>query len=243
MPRVKRFGKLEFPPSLGLAMATESIEKIEHALGGKTGSRKAIGEALGQPESSGAFQTKLAALKKFGLVQGYDENYSVTEIGKKLAFPQAESNDYSDAVLGMLKSIDIFRTIYERFGNSIPSETQFSAALIDLAGAERVEVHSNAAKLRNSYIELLSKVNGEEKSSENEAKPESTENYRQAAPKRDTRMTNPLQIVEGIVLTPSEIMIRLPYSVANLEKAIKRLNFELDMKREEDDSKPNATAE
>lgn len=149
MTRVK-VGKFDIPryrihPKL--FQATKLL--YEHFKSEEATDMLTVAKLLGhKTEKSGAFLTKLADLRSYGLIT--KRGVKVTDLGKKLTYSPSdkERNEaYKDALL----NIPLWKELFSRFGKNLPT-SKFWVELTKITGLEAPDAQNAEENVRNAYL-------------------------------------------------------------------------------------------
>ena len=108
-------------PYYDLADAAKVAEAIHFKAGGEC-DRNQLGAFLGHKSvKSGAFLSRIAAAKLFGLIAKSHRGFRITARGKAIVAP-VTPQDESDARVAAFLSVPLFQAVFERFeGSDIPN--------------------------------------------------------------------------------------------------------------------------
>lgn len=109
-----------------------------------------LAEMLNMSSNSGAFFSKVAALRDYGLLEGRGE-LRITPVAEKATHAFSEAERAVGKAEAFLR-VDLFRRLYERISNdTVPDEDKFSIFLSEITQAGRVEVSKRASTIRRIY--------------------------------------------------------------------------------------------
>lgn len=151
-----QLGKYSYP-NLGFDEVIRIVRKFSKELKGSASSPHALAELLGQKARSGSFNSKLADLRKYGVLE--NRGLKLTSLGEKVATPINE-NEANEAIKEAILNIELWKEIYIRFKENIP-ETNLPSLLIDITGAKREDVVSQAGIISKIYKEAISHIGKE----------------------------------------------------------------------------------
>ncbi len=147
-------------PLTTVADAIENAKKIVLQFKGQSFDRKALAAALGNKSAeTGAFNQRLADLRRFGIIDGRGETLQVTALAQRVAIP-TNSDEFSEAVFEMMTRVPLFKLLYEHTEGKTPNEDELLATLINLTKADRAEVQAVVTRIRNNYLSGLSRMGG-----------------------------------------------------------------------------------
>lgn len=156
MPKLK---KVDYP-ELSADDAIEAVRVINDKFHGEVNNIDSYAAALGHKTSkSGAFLTKLADIRKWGLIER--NNIRPTPFAQKILYPKNDK-ELSEARLEMLMHVPIFKTIYERLRGQLPGE-DFWILIAEITGIERSEAQKEANKISKIYKDALNRLHIEKK--------------------------------------------------------------------------------
>jgi hypothetical protein len=201
-----KIGNFEYP-ELKVDDAIKSVKIFKEKLNGTTNSLDALAGLWGHKSSkSGTFLTKLADLRKYGLITGRGE-LKLTSLAEAIIYPQNES-ELSKNLKEMIFNVELWRTLYERLGGKMPTQ-DFWIILQEVAGIDRGTAQKEAEKISKLYVDTITKLKVE----------------RVTMP--TTMGEIPLAGVptqEMIELKSGDIYMRLPKSKSNIDLVISALN-------------------
>ena len=173
---------------------------------------------LGHKSSkSGAFLTKLASLRAFGLVEGRGE-IRVTDLGKKVTFPESEKAEL-EALEEIIKRIPLWRELYERFGTQLPDD--FWVDLAKITGCEAPEAKRLERTIKNAYLKDISRL-AELKSHLEKIRHEEPSKKSEEIPTLPVSEEFPEELFERFITTDFAVFIRRDLSALEFfETAIK----------------------
>ena len=152
-------------PLTTVADGIENAKKIVLQFRGQSFDRKALAAALGNKSAgTGAFNQRLADLRRFVVIEGRGETLQVTALAQRLAIP-TNGDELSDAVFEMMTRVPLFKLLYEHTEGKSPTEDELLATLINLTKADRAEVQAVVTRIRNNYLSGLSRTGGIRRSS------------------------------------------------------------------------------
>ena len=147
-------------PLTTVADGIENAKKIVLQFKGQSFDRKALAAALGNKSAeTGAFNQRLADLRRFGVIDGRGETLQVTALAQRLAIP-TNNDEFSDAVFEMMTRVPLFKLLYDHTEGKSPTEDELLATLINLTKADRAEVQAVVTRIRNNYLSGLSRTAG-----------------------------------------------------------------------------------
>jgi len=114
-----------FENALGVARAVSEAGGANSVV-----QKSVIAHALAMSDSSGGFAQRLATARTYGMIEGGQGGYRLTEFTKQYFHPSSEAEKRL-ALLIMLKSAPIFAEIIKRFdGNKIPTSDMLANVLL-----------------------------------------------------------------------------------------------------------------
>jgi len=154
-------------PVISLKEAINDLDKIKRFLGKKIDgeiSRDAIAKALGLTPRGGRFSNKISSLIHYGFLEKTsDGKVKLTELAKEILYPIGNSD--IEAMKKAFFSIQLFRDLYEQYGDSVTVE-QIEWFLKEKANADPREVKEKAREIHKIYIEGLTQISNIEKQEE-----------------------------------------------------------------------------
>lgn len=146
-----KIGKYSYP-DLGFDNAIAIVGKFSKEMKGEASSPHALAELLSHKYPSGAFNAKLADLRKYGLLE--DRGLKLTILGQKIAVPTSDQ-EMKEAIKESFLKIGLWREIYQKFGTKIP-ESNLLSLLIDITQADRETCKAQAETISKLYKEGVS---------------------------------------------------------------------------------------
>ncbi|MBM1155040.1 hypothetical protein DRN94_004105 [archaeon] len=146
-----RIGRFDYP-DISLRTAVQLLARCEKAL--KVGV-DAIGlaTALGVSAKTGSFKSRLAALKKYGLISPQPP-YRLTELGERVLHPVSEE-DRMGAYVEAWQNVPLLRELLRKFGTHVPKLSEFRGVLLSLTGCTRSELDRAAERIFKLYREAV----------------------------------------------------------------------------------------
>lgn len=111
--------------TLSLSEALGMMEPIHRQGGGNEVPTSALESIVGNSPTSSTFQSKIAALKTYGLIETHGKNISLSPLGKAYATPVTPEEQKQNAVQAFRK-VPLFENLLMRYsGNPLPEIDQF----------------------------------------------------------------------------------------------------------------------
>ena len=101
-----------------------------------------------QTDKSGAFISKLADLRAYGLME--KRGMKVTDLGKKLTYDPSEE-ERNKALKEVLLNIPLWKELYSKFGKTLPT-SKFWVELTKITGLEAPDAQKIEENVRNAYL-------------------------------------------------------------------------------------------
>jgi hypothetical protein len=146
-----KLGKYSYP-GLSFDSAIDITRKFSKTMKGEASSSHALAELLGHKLPSGAFNAKLADLRKYGLLE--DRGLKITTLGQKIAVP-TNDQEYKDSIKESFLKIGLWKELYQKFGTQIP-ENNLLSLRIDITQADRESCKAQAGTISKLYKEGIS---------------------------------------------------------------------------------------
>jgi hypothetical protein len=137
-------------PRFRLPKLIDATRKIYDGIKGNEVEPEVVAHLLGLSPASGGFKQKLADLRSYGLITGRGK-VKVTELGKKITYPDSEHDKY-EAHVQLLRNIPLWNEIYEKYGVSIP-RSNFWVDLSKITGVEAPEAKNKEDLIRKAYMD------------------------------------------------------------------------------------------
>jgi hypothetical protein len=108
-------GKMRSPnyPSIGLSEGIKAIQQIWDKEKRTAVPIDVLGKAMGYTSVSGPVRTKVAALRKYGLLEQSGGNYKISELGMQILHSMPESQERRDAINIAAMRPESVRELYE----------------------------------------------------------------------------------------------------------------------------------
>lgn len=116
-------------PVMTVEECFETVKVID-SLGGKVYSSGAIAKALNMSEKTNAFRAKLSTLKQYGLIQGTQNTYKLTEISNQYLYP-IEDKQKKESMLAAFSCVSLYKKIVEKYENqALPTQERLANLLL-----------------------------------------------------------------------------------------------------------------
>jgi hypothetical protein len=143
MPNLGR----HFLPSIDLDEACDIASIVSKEFKGRI-SVSGLADRMNMAVGGGAFRHKLAALARYGLLQGRGQ-LSTTSIAEQVAW--GSPDEQSDAKAKAFLSIDLFGELAERLGADVPNDERLRVLVTEITGAPTRDVRANLPRLVRMY--------------------------------------------------------------------------------------------
>ena len=112
---VEIMGKMRSPnyPAVGLPEAIRSIQQIWDAEKRTPVPIDVLGAAMGYKSVSGPVRTKVAAIRKYGLLEQSGSNFKLSDLGMQILHSLPDSQERQDAINAAAMRPEAFRELYE----------------------------------------------------------------------------------------------------------------------------------
>lgn len=155
-----KVGTFEIPDYRLTETLIDATKKIYDTYKSETApDNNVVATLLGHKSASGAYLSKIASLRSYGLVE--KRGIKVTELGKRIVYPTGEE-DKNDAFNLAIFNIPLWKELYKNFGTILPKEN-FWANLNKITGLETPDSKKLEDPVRNAYIEDLKNLKTVEK--------------------------------------------------------------------------------
>ena len=147
-----KIGSFDYPETQ-FGTLLKAADVLVNKFAGQANDEKTFAEALGHNSNkSGAFLTKLADMRKYGLIdkRGITATQRAKNIVKYLTLEERQK-ELNKAVM----EITLWKTLYERIGNGRMSLEDFRIHLVEVTG-DRDKAMSDAENIKNLYIDAIS---------------------------------------------------------------------------------------
>jgi hypothetical protein len=128
-------------PQMSLSEAIEKIGLLHSAIGSHPTSREVVAKGLGYSGISGASATAIAALTRYGLIEGRGDDVRVSDLAMAILHPHSDE-ERQNALRTSALNPDLFRELSEKFPGRTPNNellknylvrNKFTAASADAA--------------------------------------------------------------------------------------------------------------
>jgi hypothetical protein len=161
----------------------------------------------------GAFRAKLAALPRYGLLEGKQNDLRLSELAKRILHPTSET-DKNAALASAILSIPILAKVHEKLHGEVPSD--FWVPLYDCTGVDRKLVKEHADDIRRLYADAVRYL-GET--------PSPTPKAKAAIREEDEEMALDVDVPPSMMhFRSGAIRVNLPVSPQNVKVLIQLLN-------------------
>lgn len=99
-------------------------------VGGLDGMFDALSQVTGNSLSSSSFQLKLGVLKNFGFITTQGSNYSLTEVGRRLAQPSSPDEE-SSAIFEAFRKLEVLSKVFDNYKGKILPQKDYLANYIE----------------------------------------------------------------------------------------------------------------
>ncbi len=112
---LETMGKMRSPnyPAIGLPEAIRSIQQIWEAEKRTPVPIDVLGAAMGYKSVSGPVRTKVAAIRKYGLLEQNGSNFKLADLGMQILHSLPDSKERQDAITAAAMRPEAFRELYE----------------------------------------------------------------------------------------------------------------------------------
>jgi len=152
--------KYEYPDWRLSPTLVENIKKMYGRFGlNQIEDKKMLAVFLGHKSPSGGFNSKMAAMKTYGLISGRGF-VQVTELGKRIAYPDKPNEAY-EAVKEAVNNIPLWRELYEKYtskGVELPDE-DFWVDLQTIANLVPDDAKKASKIVRKDYLDDIQYLN------------------------------------------------------------------------------------
>jgi anti-sigma28 factor (negative regulator of flagellin synthesis) len=152
--------KYEYPDWRLSPTLVENLRKMYGRFGlNKIEDKKMLAVFLGHKGPSGGFNSKIAAMKTYGLISGRGF-VQVTELGKRIVYPDKPNEAY-EAVKEAVNNIPLWRQLYEKYtskGVELPDE-DFWVDLQEIAELVPDDAKKASKTIRNDYLDDIQYLN------------------------------------------------------------------------------------
>jgi hypothetical protein len=153
-----KIGKYEIPDLRLYPLLVEATKKIYEKFGSEEATDQlAVAQLIGHKSVSGAFLTKLACLRAYGLIE--KRGIKVTNIGKRLTYGATEE-ERNEALKEAILSIPLWKEFYGKWGVKLPT-VDFWVDLGKITGLEAPDAQKVEKIVRNAYLEDVKYIKAE----------------------------------------------------------------------------------
>ncbi len=123
-------------PAIALPQAVELLGVIFRSFQSHAAPVEAIGEAVGMKAGGSSLNIRLAALKKYGLIEesegakGAGKTYRISPLGKDLVVLPQASAEHTEALRKAALMPVIYESLWTRFGPELPADSLIRSYLV-----------------------------------------------------------------------------------------------------------------
>ena len=123
-------------PAIALPQAVELLGVIFRSFQSHAAPIEAIGEAVGMKAGGSSLNVRLAALKKYGLIEesegakGVGKTYRISALGKDLVVLPQGSAEHTEALRKTALMPVIYESLWTRFGPELPADSLIRSYLV-----------------------------------------------------------------------------------------------------------------
>lgn len=160
LQKMKVGKKYQYPDWRLSPTLVENLRKMYGRFGlNKIDDKKMLAVFLGHKGPSGGFNSKMAAMKTYGLISGRGF-VQVTELGKRIVYPEKPNEAY-EAVKEAVNNIPLWRELYEKYtskGVELPDE-DFWVDLQEIAVLVPDDAKKASKTVRKDYLDDIQYLN------------------------------------------------------------------------------------
>ena len=141
-------------PMMTVEECFETI-KIIDGIGGKVFSVNAIADALGVSEKTNSFRAKISTLKQYGLLQGVQNTYRLTENANRYLYP-IEDKQRKDSMVDAFLCVALYKKLVEKYENqALPPQERLANLLLNKEYGLTKNTKDTAAELFITSLQQL----------------------------------------------------------------------------------------
>jgi len=149
MPRLGRFSVPVLPLSQCLLLVKQAFPVLKSGV-----TRDNLAQAWNLSPRSGWFNSQVAALKNYGLIEGRGR-LRITALAEKLLFP-VDENERLEAQREAWLNVEIIRLLHEKLQGALPDdEGPLIALLQEITGASRDKIKEHLSLVKKLYSEAV----------------------------------------------------------------------------------------
>lgn len=143
-------------PAIALPQAVELLGVIFRSFQSHAAPVEAIGEAVGMKAGGSSLNVRLAALKKYGLIEesegpkGAGKTYRISALGKDLVVLPQASAEHAEALRKAALMPVIYESLWTRFGPELPADSLIRSYLVRDRNFNAHQVDSMIADFRST---------------------------------------------------------------------------------------------
>lgn len=192
-------------PEFKFSTILNGTEKLVETLKGSVTDEKNFITALGYKSKNGAYLTRVADMRKYGLLS--DRGINATDLANRIVKPLTPK-EKKDAINEAINNINLWKELISRIGKKDVNEESFRLQLAEITG-DRDKAYKNASSILSSYKDILQYYD------ENISK--STEKY--ISNKEDKNIVDEDDMEQIQTLEPKKILLRFEGNNVLLDKS------------------------
>jgi hypothetical protein len=146
-------------PTSSLAEAIARLKRIYDTQQRYPASRETLVKLMGYSSLNGASASAIAALSKYGLLEGHGDELRVSELGQDLVLHRPGDPEYAQAIERAAFAPHFFRELHDLFPTGLPSDHTIHATLVK-RGFNKSAI-PNAMRAYRETMELLEQERAE----------------------------------------------------------------------------------
>lgn len=156
------FGSFKYP-AMPLSSAIDYAKKLQLASKGNPLNPPQVASILGHSSAgSGAFLTKIADLRAYGILEGRGGDVKTSQIADILTHPKNNS-ELARAVELVARKIPLFNDLLDRLGSGPYDDDAVGLQLVAISGLPRAQVAEHTAHIGKVIREIISRSRSDDK--------------------------------------------------------------------------------
>jgi hypothetical protein len=142
---------------MSIASAIDNAKKLQVASKGSPLNAGQVASILGHNSAaSGAFLTKIADLRAYGILEGRGDQVKTSQIADILTHPKGNA-ELSQAVEQLARKIPLFNELLDRLGNGPYDDDAIALQLVTISGLPRAQVAEHVEHIGKVIREVISR--------------------------------------------------------------------------------------
>jgi len=147
---MSKIGSYDYPDTR-ISTLLKALGVLVKTMGGEAKDEKNFANAIGHKNvKSGGYLQKIADLRRYGFIE--KGRFVATSNAKKIIQPLS-NEEKQESLNECIMNINLWRDLYDRLGDEIPSPEDFKIHLAEIGDRDRA--YKEGDKIRNLYIDAM----------------------------------------------------------------------------------------